>query len=262
MKDIELLGTGMTAEVFKIDDSKVVKLFNEDIPKEWIDYEFKLSNEVGELFSGAPKAYEIVTDQNRTGIIYERAFGEELSTLLQKDFSMAESFGKEMGRLHSEMHSISSANLPSQIDRYKSEILESEDILKENTSTLIDKLSSFKDNNIVCHGDFHLGNIMFSGNNYRVIDWMNSCKGNPEPDVCRTLLMLESPYSIQVVPDELKSTVMDILRIVKDAYLNSYLQNSDTNIEAIEKWRSIVAAARLKEKVPGESEWLLAMVVK
>ena len=101
--------------------------------------------------------------------------------------------------------------------------------------------------------------MLFEGE-YSVIDWMNSCSGNPDADVCRTLLMLETPYSVQAVPEELKQIVNEILTKVKGSYLNSYLKKSESTIEKIEEWRPIVAAARLRENIPGEQDWLLAMV--
>jgi thiamine kinase-like enzyme len=256
----ELLGSGRTAEVFEIDDTKVLKLFNEYMPKSLIEYEFEFSYKAKELFRFAPKAYEIITYQNQIGIIYERVFGEELSYILQNDITKAKKFGREMGKLHSEMHKISSNNLPSQKNRYKNDILESKDILEDKANVLLSQLDSFEKNNILCHGDFHLGNIMFKDNNYYVIDWMNCCKGHPEADVCRTLIMFETPFIEICIKPEIKHLVKDIFSKLKKEYLNSYFQNSESTLDKVEKWRPIVAAARIKEKIPGELNWLLSMI--
>ena len=260
MKLGKKLGSGMTAEVYEIGSDNVLKLFLENIPTGWVEYEFKIAHEAGKLFDSAPKSYKIETVGNRTGIVYEQAFGEELSTLLQEDPTRAERFGDAMGGIHAEMHALSTENLPPQKARYESEIKASASILKEKSEKVLTKLSSLETKNILCHGDFHLGNIMLFDEKYSVIDWMNSCAGNPEADVCRTLLMLETPYSVQTVPEELKQIVSEILTKVKESYLKSYLSKSESTVEKIEEWRPIVAAARLKENIPGEQDWLLGMI--
>jgi hypothetical protein len=72
MKHLKLLGKGMTAEVYEIDDDKGVKLFFKNIPSNWIEYEYSLAQKVGELYGDAPKAYGIKTFDNRTGIVLRR----------------------------------------------------------------------------------------------------------------------------------------------------------------------------------------------
>jgi thiamine kinase-like enzyme len=179
---------------------------------------------------------------------------------LQNDITQAKRYGRAMGKIHSEMHKIVSDNLPSQKSRYETEILESRDILKDKTDKLLFQLKSFKENNILCHGDFHLGNIMLAENNYYVIDWMNCCLGYSEADVCRTLIMLESPYLEKIAQDEIRHQVKGVIIDIKEEYLNSYFQNNESTVEKVEKWRSVVAAARIKGKIPGELNWLLSMI--
>jgi thiamine kinase-like enzyme len=260
MKLGKKLGSGMTAEVYEISNDNVLKLFLENIPTEWVEYEFKIAHEAGKIFDLAPKSYQIETVGKRTGIVYERAFGEELSKLLQEDPKKAELFGDAMGRIHAEMHTLSTENLPPQKERYESEIKASGSILNDKLEKVLSKLASLESKKILCHGDLHLGNIMLFEKKHSVIDWMNSCSGNPAADVCRTLLMLETPYSVQTVAEELQQVVNEILTLVKKSYLKSYLSKSESTIEKIEAWRPIVAAARLKENIPGEQDWLLAMI--
>ena len=48
---------------------------------------------------------------------------------------------------------------------------------------MIDKLA---DGDTLCHGDFHPGNILLSGDGAFIIDFMNVCCGNYLYDVART----------------------------------------------------------------------------
>ena len=50
MKLGKKLGSGMTAEVYEIGNDNVLKLFLENIPTDWVEYEFKIAHEAGKLF--------------------------------------------------------------------------------------------------------------------------------------------------------------------------------------------------------------------
>lgn len=256
----EKIGDGMTAETYILNDNEVVKLFFKHIPTEWVDYEFNIATQVSDIYKSTPKALKIVKEYDRSGILYERAYGKELSEILQIEPHRGKEFGKAMASLHSQMHRFSLENLPSQKERYKDEIEHSREILGDKIDPLIFLLDQLDTGYSICHGDFHLGNIMLHEESYKVIDWMNACKGNPLADVNRTLLMLETPYSIENAPSDLKSIVIDLLTMIKNTYLDQYMMETGATLNDIIKWRPIVAAARLKENIPGEKEWLINMI--
>ncbi len=254
------LGAGMTAEVFVLNCEKVVKLFFESIPKSWIQYEYSLAYTVGNVYYNAPKAYEIVEYSNRQGIVYERVNGSELADLLIADFSKAKTFGKALSDLHINMHEITVDEFPSQKDRLKNSMNKVSSILGERLERLIERLDSVTFDNKICHGDLHLSNVMLDEGVYRVIDWMNAAKGTPIADVCRTILMLDTPYSVECVPYDVKAHIKGILEDVKTAYLEHYFSRSGASASEMRIWMPLVAAARLSEQVPGEKEWLLEIV--
>lgn len=51
-----------------------------------------------------------------------------------------------------------------------------------------------------------------------------------------------------------------VKQIVYNAYLSEYLRLSKATAGEMERWILPVAAARLRENVPGEREWLLAII--
>ncbi len=260
MKLGKKLGVGMTAEVFVINEERVVKLFHEKIPKDWIHYEFKLAHRVGEVFENAPMAYEIIELEERLGIVYERAYGRELSDLLEEDVTRAKEFGIALAELHIHMHEITARDLPLQKDRFKHAIKDVSDLLGGRTEKLLEKLGTITFEDKICHGDLHLGNVMLQDDKYRVIDWMTASSGTPIADVCRSIIMLDTPYVLEKVSEDLKPMVVQVLKEVKTAYLEVYFKYSKYAYEELDQWMAIVAAARISENIPKEKEWLLEIV--
>ncbi|MDA3845605.1 MAG: aminoglycoside phosphotransferase family protein [Vallitaleaceae bacterium] len=256
----EKLGEGMTAEVYEIDRQYVLKLFYSHIPNEWVDYEYNLAHSVGELYESAPRAYEIIDYDGRKGIVYDRAYGNELSELLKAKVSRCIEFGVALADIHSHMHKIVVDNLPLQKDIYFNAIEESRDILGEWTNRLQEMAKDLVYGDYICHGDLHLGNVMLSNDEYKVIDWMGASQGNPIADVCRSMIMLETPYSLHGIPYTLKLIVRVILFRTKRAYLKRYCELNNVTVKEIRSWLPIVAGARIRENIPGEKKWLINMI--
>jgi hypothetical protein len=72
-----------------------------------------------------------------------------------------------------------------------------------------------------------------------IIDWPDACRGDPAADVCRSYLLLTLHAS------ELAGR-----------YLDAYVRLGGSSRQAILDWLPYLAAARLAEKVPGETNWL------
>jgi len=42
----------------------------------------------------------------------------------------------------------------------------------------------------LCHGDFHVLNLIQTSNDIKIIDWICASSGNPEADIYRTYLLV------------------------------------------------------------------------
>jgi aminoglycoside phosphotransferase (APT) family kinase protein len=117
-------------------------------------------------------------------------------------------------------------------------------------------LEAMPDGAQLCHGDFHLDNILVTPRGPIVIDWMTATRGNPLADVARTLLLLTTGNPPSLVD---RFLVKFIRRQFIADYLKRYFElclRDDTQLAA---WQPIVAAARLNEQLPGEESRLLTM---
>jgi Ser/Thr protein kinase RdoA (MazF antagonist) len=95
------------------------------------------------------------------------------------------------------------------------------------------------DGDRLCHGDLHPLNILGDVDKPMIIDWPDACRGDPAADVCRSYLLLTLHAGELAAP-----------------YLDAYCRLGKISRRASLDWLPYVAAAKLAEKVPGETDGL------
>jgi hypothetical protein len=73
------VGVGNTATVYEWGTNKVLKLFYKGYPREVVECEFSNALAVRLLDFDKPKAYELLTMEDRLEIVYDKVEGEALS---------------------------------------------------------------------------------------------------------------------------------------------------------------------------------------
>lgn len=260
MKLGRLTGKGRTAEVYQWGEGKVLKLFYPHIPRQWVEYEARVAGLVVSSGVPAPRVEGCIEIADRAGIIYEKIDGVTLLEHLMDNPQEGVHYAKAMAALHYRIHSLTGHRLPRQIDRFSRAIRKAADILgKRKADFVLSYIASLPNPSRVCHGDYHPGNLIL-GKELIPIDWMNAYSGSPYSDVARTCLMLRTPhvdlYAIE--QDELAH----MKQVIHDAYFEEYLRLSGAGRCEVEAWFLPVMAARLKEEVPGEREWLVNEIDK
>ena len=95
----------------------------------------------------------------------------------------------------------------------------------------------------LCHGDFHPYNVLGEPGEAVVVDWLDATGGAPAADLCRSYLLISHHAK-------------DLAQAYVDAYLAA---DGELTEEAVFAWLPVLAAARLAENVPEETERLLAL---
>lgn len=250
----------MTAEVYELEEGKVLKLFYESIPKHWITYEFQVTSKVSDITDFAPKVYEVISFAGRKGIVYQKANGESMLNLINSKPLKIRKFGYKLARLHASIHKLQIEKLPNQKDYYHRAINESKGMLGNRIDIILDYLNKLPNGNNICHGDLHPDNIIMTQEKLIAIDWMNACSGNSLADVARTILLINTPYIKSSVSSIMKLFIKLFQRQLYLSYLKEYIRLTGVSLHDINEWLVPVAAARLSEKIPGEAEWLLEII--
>ncbi|MDP4091100.1 MAG: aminoglycoside phosphotransferase family protein [Bacillota bacterium] len=255
-----LIGQGRTAEVYEWGEDKVLKLYFDWYKNEWIKYEEESGKALAENGVPCPKVYDIVQEDRRNGIIYERIRGISMLKCIESRPWRTRIYARQMAEVHNRIHGFHMDKLPEQKPHIEYAIRQSEKLLGDKTEKIINYLKELPEGTSVCHGDFHPDNILVRDGSAVVIDWTNAYYGNPLGDTARTLLMFQSTYLPPGTPKILAAASKAVRKSMYSAYLKEYTKLAKVKTEDIKDWILPVAAARLREDVPGEREWLLGLV--
>jgi thiamine kinase-like enzyme len=260
IRNMTSIGKGGSAEVFMVEDNKVLKLFYEGYGIDAVNYEIEIMRCINALGINAPMSYGLRSIDNRNGIVYDCVKGSSLLKIMSNDSSNIAEYIKKMAQEQYMIHQKINNNLPSEKIRFENQIIRSKQKLGETFNDIIDELKSLKSENYVCHGDFHPDNILVNENKYCIIDWMNAYSGTRAGDLARTYLMFISPFISKAVPVKEKDTYLKLKKELGDRYLEEYQKLSNITFDEIQQWMKVIAAVRLCDNLPDEENWLLDII--
>ena len=232
------IGVGNTATVYEWNEEKVIKLFHYDYPRKSIEKEFQNAKIISNMGFQKPKAYGIVAYGERLGIIYDKIGGKSLETWVMETGDV-EGCALYMANLHKKIISNTVTNVPSYKEFLRYNILRARGL--EDREKILSILDQLPDGNILCHGDFHPGNIFISGGQTIAIDFMNICQGHFLYDVARTTFLIQ--YT--PVPEEVKDK--EVLLKLKRLLTDLYLVEMGITREMIQNYLTVIMAARMGE---------------
>lgn len=262
MKKGKLIGKGMTAEVYKCDDDKVLKLYYDWVSKDYIYYEAEVCKAIDKIDISSPAIYKVLNQGNRIGITFQHIHGKSMLKLMEKKPWMIFTFARQMARLQTKIHINSIGKLKTQEEIFRNRIIKSSNILRGREKRIVDYLESLPSNNNICHGDFHPDNIIVTDTEKQatIIDWANAYSGSPLSDVARTCIIITSPF----MPSDTPKIIIWLSKILKKSlystYIKEYIKLSKVKLKDIDAWMLPVAAVRLSENIPGEEKWLLDII--
>ena len=236
----KIIGIGKTAVVYEWGEDKVLKLFYKGYPKEATEKEFSNAMVINNMNFRKSKAYEIVTYKEQMGIIYDRVDGVSLSDWVSKTGDI-QKCAEYMAELHKEIIRNEAHNIPNYKEFLERNIKNAQHVKTEKQKEALHILNQLPDGNTLCHGDFHPGNILLSGEQTTVIDFMNICRGVPLYDVARTVFLVE------YTPVPIEADNRDQLQLYKRALADLYLVQMNVSREMIHDYLTVIIAARAGE---------------
>ncbi|MCR4591502.1 MAG: phosphotransferase [Lachnospiraceae bacterium] len=173
---------GASGEVYRIADDTIVKVYRPGVSLDTIKKEKELSKWA--FVHGVPTAisFDIVRVEDRYGVVFELLNACSASDYINRSKSNLEDFLVKAADLMKIIHSIEVA--PGELPDMKKLHLEwlercrqylSSDICSR-LKTLVEEVP---DSHMLLHGDFHLKNIMMSGDELMLIDMDTLCVGDP-----------------------------------------------------------------------------------
>ncbi|MDH6429186.1 MULTISPECIES: aminoglycoside phosphotransferase family protein [unclassified Paenibacillus] len=259
----KLVGEGRTAEIWQHDDQRILKLYREDIAEQHVSREYKISQFVHVRGVRTPQPFELISEQNRQGIVFQQIQGPSLLKVMGEKPWKVTQYARLMAGLHCDLHKLEATEeIGQQKDMLKSQIMVAPMLSEEEKSVILKYLEKLPEGTRLCHGDFHPDNVLMDEQLW-VIDWMTGVVGEPAGDAARSVVM----FSLGAMPPGASAFSKLMLGFIRKrltkGYIQEYLRLSGHTYEDVDRWILPIAAARLVEGLsPPEKELLVKEVRK
>ena len=239
------IAIGNTAKIYLSED-RIIKVFNDYLPDTESLYEANKQRFAYSKGLPVPRVFDVTSINGKQAIIMEYIQGRTIGDLLSENMERAEHYMNVSIDIQQKIHTIAAVDsLEPMSEKLRRQIESAPNLDEKHKLYLIQKLDSIPFENRLCHGDFHLFNLIISEQNkVTTIDWVDSSAGDIRADIYRTYL-LYSQLSVKLA----------------DMYLRMYLEKSRMSKEEIFQWAPIIAGARLSENVSSESSERLMNII-
>jgi aminoglycoside phosphotransferase (APT) family kinase protein len=241
--NLEVVGQGQTTKIYR-DGDVALKLY-ENAPVDEVSNEAKRQEFAFKAGLPVPEVFGVRKySDNAIALCMEYIDGLPiLQRGMNKDDRNAAIH--TLVKLQCDIQKIDAHGEPRQVRRIAWKIKNSELIDGFIKNELLLLLARLDDNSFnLCHGDMHPLNVLYDGNKYWVIDWVDAACGNPLADACRSYLIFKQYISR-----------------CAGIYLRLYCKESGVKQEDVLAWLPIIAAARLDENIDDKTKtWLLSLI--
>lgn len=215
---LEVVGRGGQGTVYRLDEDKVVKLYDNNFTLDDIDRERSFARTA--LIAGIPTAlpYDTVRCGDKLGVVFEHAGEQTLARAFERN---PERFGELIGRYVQFVREFHAVEVPEgtfeQIGSKMHRMLGGLDgyCTSEEIVLLHSLADAIPHSSKLIHGDLHPGNIMVSGDELLLIDMPDVSQGPSQIDIVNIFRDIvsapkNSPEAIEVsmgIPAELISKI-------------------------------------------------------
>lgn len=250
---------GRSAEVFRMEDGKVMKLFFADYPREYAEAEFKNTKIASDLGCTPMKVYGMVEQDGRCGFVMDYIDGVSQNDMPGKNPLYLLKGGKDLAHCHVIVQSKSSHELED-IRTHCVDLLEDETMAflsEDEKSRARAFLLSLPDEDGVLHLDFHTGNVLVDKNGTcTVIDWMTAARGNRAVEVA----MMEFLFSeAELFPEASKFQRMlfsAVRGFIGDQFFKEYQRMTPIAASEVDKYRLLALLVRRSWGIEFERPYL------
>ena len=192
----ERLFAGRTAEVYAWSDTEVVKLYQPWVARATAERERASTQAALDMGISVPEVGDIVSVDGRPGLILERIRGASMMSQIESDIARAESFARQLAEIHVAITSVvADERFPEQSGLLQARIARCESLTESARRMMLASLAQMPRADRLCHGDFHPGNIILSGDRLFVIDWIDASR-QPAADVARSSILFMGHIAI------------------------------------------------------------------
>ena len=253
------IGVGREAEVYAWGGDAVVKLYRSGFDGHRAEAT-ALTGLAGH--DVAPGLVDVLTWDGRPGLVLERVAGADMLEVLRRRPWQVRSLARVLAETHLAVHAVPApADLPD-VRQVLAARIEDATLSRELRGFALRLLDGLPSGDRLCHGDYHPGNVMVSGERVSVIDWPNAARGVPEADHTRAILLLQWADPLPTNGLVSRGLVAAGRSMLTRAYALAYADGADRPLRDLEPWLVVHVAARLSEGVVAERARLVSWLVR
>ena len=245
---------GATADIHDWRDGQVLKLYHAEIPRSVGPREARITRALYAAGVRVPVVGELVEVNGRLGLPMEKLLGPTLGWQLWHSESAAR-VGQIAAEVHAAMHGRTEPSLQTMRVQFRW-IIERGSLSPELKERVLRAMEALPDGDGICHGDFHIENIIMTDSGPVVIDCSVAHRGNPLADVAQTCVVV-SELLYQALPERAGRAVTRCI----ESYERRYFELSQGDRDEMVAWKPVVAAVRFSmAHSPTSHEFLLRMI--
>lgn len=243
------LARGGVSELYAWRDGQVLKLFQRGFAASAARNEARVTAKLHALGLRVPAVGEPVEIEGRHGFPMERLEGAMLAERALESAEDAASAARVLAGLQAEMHARREPSLPAGRALFEALLSRSDRLSPALRERALHGLAGLSEEDAVCHGDFHAGNVFVTGSGPFAIDCATAHRGNPRLDAAQTwVAMTEWLSSAQSEPRRAA------IRVFLEQYEKEYFALRPHGRAEFERAKPVVAAVRLTLPHPATSD--------
>ena len=255
----EHFARGRSAEVFRTEDGKLLKLFFPDYPREYAEKEYENTKVAASLGCTGMQVYGMVERDGRFGFLMDFIDGVSQNDMPGKDPTYLFRAGKDLARCHVRVQEKRTRELDD-VREVCLAILEEECMAflsPEEKKRCAAYLRSLPDEDTVLHLDFHTGNVLVDkSGDCKIIDWMTAARGSRAVEEA----LMEFFFSEAELFPEASKTKIALFSAIRGsigkAFFKEYQKLSPLSAEEIDRYRLAALLLRRHWNIAFEEPYL------
>jgi aminoglycoside phosphotransferase (APT) family kinase protein len=254
-----LVGQGREAEIFEWSDGAVLRLMRDASWGERAKQQAEAMRAASSSGAPVPAVRELVQVDGRPGLVMDRVDGPAMMDMLARSPWKLFSMARQLGELHARINAIEAPpTIPDQREYLRGRIAEVGDLIPEPLSAwALEVLDGLPDGDRLCHGDYHVSNVLIAGEGPKVIDWTRVTRGHPTGDFARSLLLTHMGEVPPGTPIVIRLARRPGQGVFNRTYDRAYRRHLEVDDASLEGWKVAQIAARFSEEIEVEYPRLL-----
>ena len=248
----QFVAAGQSAEVFRLDGGRVLKLFHAGIDPGIVEREYALMQAIQGTGLPLAEALGLEDRGDRRGIVYSEMAGPDLLVYLRQQPWRWRWALAQMARLQQQIQAQQVPRLRSR-KALLAEDIEMAPVGETLRAAAIDRLEQLVEGDALSHGDLHPANLIVTPDGLAVIDWSRAARGALPTDVVRTEMLMR--FGPGQTGGQIGGWWEEKIRDRAAAYyVKQYRAVTGMEPEALAAWRPLVALAWMRQRLPARDE--------